>query len=400
MKQYRKYLLSLWLISFAFIPVFGQLIWQKTNSLEEFMVTDLQEHNDQLFACLHGAGVYKTEDEGETWIASGNGIASFFPRVLMSKGETLFVGTNGEGVFKSINDGLSWETASDENLNLDIWSMTVSENRIFAGTKQGIYYSDDEGNSWTKAELPKTRTHHSIIFSMVEKGNLIIAGSNQYVYLSEDRGITWSAKRLDTNLDIRTASVQGQLILLGTSGDGIFASSNGREWTNYRAGKSNVRSILVLSEESLLLGLSNIGVLKDSLPINTGFFTQPAIKSLTVYKDTYYAGTFEDGIYRYGLKLNPPEISTNQNNLKEARIYPNPTNEGLVFLAYKMDEPAEVTIQLYNSLGTLVAEVFQANQNNGQHQVEYNMSNLDGGTYFFSLQIGNEQITKQVVLVK
>lgn len=400
MKPFKKLVIGL-ALSFAFVVnCFGQLSWQPTNSLDSFMVNSLLSQGNDLYAGMMGAGVFKTNDEGETWEACNNGLTNPFPRCFANKGNTLYVGTDGGGVFKSSNKGESWQSASDTTLNLGVWSLAVKGNRLFAGTRGGVYYSDNGGDNWTKANLPIHKAHHQIIFSLAVKGNKVVAGSNRYIFLSEDGGTSWQQIKLDTKLDIVTTALHGNLILLGTSGDGIFASSDGIEWTSYDGKNANVRDMLVLADNSLLTGVSLEGVIKDTTSMNEGFMF-PQIKSVTFHKGKFYAGTFYDGVFRYDIpptNLIPP--TTNKLSWTEARIFPNPTGNGLVTLEYKLEELGEVNIQLYNSSGILLAEVFDSKQGKGVHQINYDLSQYQGGTYYFTLQVGKEKITKPVIVLR
>jgi len=257
---------TIWLIGLLTYPfsfIFTQQVWQPTNSEVDYPIYKFVSVEDHLYAAFYGAGVYKTADEGETWLPCHTGLSNFLARDLVVVGAHLFVGTNNGGVFKSADNGASWQAVNDDILPKDIWALASVDNRLFAGTSKGLFYTDNEGQTWQKADLPRPKAQHQIIFSLGTNGRSILAGSNSAVYLSEDFGVTWTVVRVPTKLDVMTIQVQYNTWLLGTSGEGILFSEDGSNWKVWNAAAGNTRSLL-LTENSLILGLAGqaLGVSK------------------------------------------------------------------------------------------------------------------------------------------
>jgi len=343
------------IVVFSFLAILmpktlsGQLSWQPTNSEVDYPIYEFVSQQDNLYAAFYGAGVFKTSDEGETWTACHNGLTNFLARDLVTSGDNLFLGTNKGGVFKSLDEGQSWQSVNDDVLHKNIWSLLAAENRLFAGTGRGLFFSDDEGGSWQQADLPRPKAHHQIIFSLAVKGRSILAGSNSHVYLSEDFGETWQQIKVPTRLDIMTIQVQNSRWLLGTSGEGILSSENGKDWKIWNENAGNTRS-MILTDNSLILGLSGQGVIDASDTdnfnnLNEGF-TNPSIRSVG-----YHNGKFH--------------------------------------------------IQLFDAFGKNIAQITPlSEQYKGVHQTSHNMNELGGGTYYFHLQLGDRLVTKPIVLIK
>ena len=202
---------------------------------------------------------------------------------MVVSGDNLFLGTNKGGVFKSADSGESWQAINDDVLHQNVWSLLATESRLFAGTAKGIFFTDDEGSTWQKANLPRPQAHHQMIFSLAVKGRSILAGTNSHVYLSEDFGATWQQIKVPTRLDIMTIQVQNDTWLLGTSGEGILSSEDGINWKVWNGDTGNTRS-MILTNNSLILGLSGQGVIdvsdkENSSNLNNGF-TNPSIRSV------------------------------------------------------------------------------------------------------------------------
>lgn len=77
-------------------------------------------------------------------------------------------------------------------------------------------------------------------------------------------------------------------------------------------------------------------------------------------------------------------------------VYPNPGKDKL-FVSYVLEEKSVVSIQLYNTTGTLVQSITQQTGNTGKNQVLINTASLQPGLYFIRLQAGNEVAVKKVV---
>ncbi len=62
--------LSLLFLAFV-LPnfLYSQNLWQQTNSEVDYPIYDFVSKQNTLFAAFYGAGVYKTTDQGNNWIA-------------------------------------------------------------------------------------------------------------------------------------------------------------------------------------------------------------------------------------------------------------------------------------------------------------------------------------------
>jgi len=79
--------------------------------------------------------------------------------------------------------------------------------------------------------------------------------------------------------------------------------------------------------------------------------------------------------------------------------YPNPFNP-MTSIIFGLPEASEVKLTLFNSLGEEVTNLFQGYKNAGYHRVEFNVTNLSSGIYFYRLQAGDFVETKKMVLMK
>jgi ligand-binding sensor domain-containing protein len=80
-----------------------------------------------------GIGVYRSTNNGTSWISADSGLTNRNVRCLLVSGSNLFAGTGGSGVFLSSNYGTTWTAVNDGLTNGDVLSLAVSGMNLFAG---------------------------------------------------------------------------------------------------------------------------------------------------------------------------------------------------------------------------------------------------------------------------
>ncbi|MEX2603803.1 MAG: choice-of-anchor D domain-containing protein [Gracilimonas sp.] len=79
--------------------------------------------------------------------------------------------------------------------------------------------------------------------------------------------------------------------------------------------------------------------------------------------------------------------------------YPNPFNPSTT-IQYKLDQPGNVRLQVYNILGKHVKTLVNKNQSAGTYNVRFDATNLTSGVYLFLLETSNYQLTKKALYLK
>lgn len=191
---------------------------------------------------------------------------------------------------------INW-TEIDASFGGNINSMASVGNRLFAGSKNGIYISSDNGGSWAKSSL------HRAVESLAVIGNTIISACIDTVYVSADNGNTWSKAKWDGHSAIFSVTALGNY-LYGSSGVGAYVSSdNGSNW-NYPA-NSGILSGSTLecfaTNGSTVFAGGTGGVYATTnnavswTPVNVGL-TGRYVFSLMASNGILFAGT-DSGIY-------------------------------------------------------------------------------------------------------
>jgi hypothetical protein len=79
--------------------------------------------------------------------------------------------------------------------------------------------------------------------------------------------------------------------------------------------------------------------------------------------------------------------------------YPNPFNPSTT-LSYSLSARSEVSLNVYDCLGRIVATVAEGVRDAGQHQVLFDASSLSSGMYFYRLTAGELAATRKMIVAK
>jgi len=101
--------------------------------------------------------------------------------------------------------------------------------------------------------------------------------------------------------------------------------------------------------------------------------------------------------------LPPVGISPTSGNLvtdfKLAQNYPNPFNPSTT-IKFNLPRTTEVTLEVFNNLGQRVSTLVNGRLNAGDHEVEFEGSNLSSGIYFYRLTVDDVSQKRKMVLMK
>lgn len=251
---------------FYTIVVWGQ--WETSNGPPgaEKVNELFQSDNGELFAATEGGGIFRSDDNAESWVAINDGVVSGMVRsVTMNSNGVLFAADSG--VIRSFDNGLTWERCNNGIENLAISSLAANNSAmVFAGAyshegaQPGVYLSDDNGDSWVFRPLGVDFSE--VIKLGVSPEGVLFAGSYGYLKRSADQGQTWVDLTIDpVNYRVTSFDFMNGTILLGAGIEGGVLSSrdNGDTWDYLYAG--DISSVAIRNEEQYFAGLSPEGVL-------------------------------------------------------------------------------------------------------------------------------------------
>ena len=91
-----------------------------------------------------------------------------------------------------------------------------------------------------------------------------------------------------------------------------------------------------------------------------------------------------------------PVISGFESNV---RVYPNPVR-GNLNIEFELDRTSNVSVEIYNILGSRVASIYNDRNAFGYKSVQFDVSNLPSGIYMVTITNGQNRVTRKIQVVK
>ncbi len=392
--------------------------WILLQNFDTGSISDIEVHNNFLFAANGDSGVFRSPDNGENWTSVNSGFSTTYVTGLTVSNFGIFASTVS-GVFSSTNNGNNWNATGSGISGGYIRKITSVDNDIYAGhILAGVFKTTNNGVNWQRFALGEGDKMFAIYGTQSE---FYISVANT-ILRTTDNGLTFSnAINGLTNLFVMTlSSFEGDLYA-GSRG-GIFHSTDiGSNWTRVTYGlDDSVFNVIINKGENVFAGSQSRGLFlstnrgKSWISVNTGL-TDIDITSIAVTQGYIFAGTSNGNIWRRPLNEIPLSIRKNKLNISEDIIlkgnYPNPFNP-VTKIKYELRVANYVTVTVYDVSGNKVETLVNQKQNAGSYEVEFDArlsppsqsrergSDLSSGVYFYKVESGDFAEVKRMVLLK
>jgi photosystem II stability/assembly factor-like uncharacterized protein len=174
-------------------------------------------------------------DGGSSWQTIARGIDNRYDfsslTIAKKDSKVLLLSTDGDGIYKSQDGGNSWNKTNNNLENLKIRTVVISpdSNNLFLalGAEGGLYQTQDGGEDWTEV-IPKQNKFVAIGFSSDTPAKIAIADDKGDIYLSQDRGNSWQNiasiqnKGSITNIILSPNFSQDKTLWIGTEKGGVL----------------------------------------------------------------------------------------------------------------------------------------------------------------------------------
>ena len=150
----------------------------------------------------------------------GGEVFTFF-----KNGNDIFTGGIG-GIFYTNNEGDSWDHIFDSD---SIFDIKKHNNLLIAGSDTDLYISNDNGLSWN---ISNNGLLGDQVYCIESNSNDIFVGTTQGVYKSVDSGLTWTYSSIGIPVTkINDFEITGSDIFCATNSGVYKSTNNGLTWS-------------------------------------------------------------------------------------------------------------------------------------------------------------------------
>lgn len=260
----------------------------------------------------------------------------------------------------------------------------LSGSNLFAGTDIGVYNSTDAGTSWTVygTGLPRVA-----VFGMAMTSSRVLRVATHGRGMWESNG---------PPLPIQLSSFAGT-VAHGSSVELTWTTAS--EVNNF--GFEVQRSITQAGDyQSIPLSFMR-GRGTTNVPQHYAYTDNAPGTGKLYYRLKQYDldGTlhYSDGIAVDILTGVSGEQFPTQFSMDQS--YPNPFNPSTV-IRYGLPKDADVTLEVFNTVGQRVAVLVNEKQESGYHEVTFRPTGLASGAYFYTIKAGDYFASRKLVLLK
>lgn len=372
----------------------GTPYWRRVIGGDGSCTAMSQVDNNVIFASWQYLNVLKSTDKGyhfnyDVTPSPVVGSINFIAPYLLSSidDNTMYAGATY--VYKSLNKGSSWEQMvlpSGSGFNpviaMDISKQEVT--KLYIATIPGdvrakVYYTNPRGSFIDiTGDLPDRHPTDIAVDPNNDAIAYITFGGfgTSHLFRTEDSGTTWTS--IGEGLpDLPGWSVivdpfNSDHIYFGNDFGVYFSNDLGNTWELFTEGLGDgvVAMDLKISMSDRKIKLATHG---------NGAYERRLVSSLSGIEDNY-----ELLAMNYELFQN----------------YPNPFNNQTTISWTLKNDAQKVDLKVYNSKGELVKNLVSGRQSAGKHSAIFNASGLNSGLYYYTLQVGDEKVTKKMSYVK
>lgn len=193
---------------------------------------------------IAGGGV---RDDGGLWNWEWLGPGNIGGRVraICFRGTEMFAGGVSGGIWRSSDLGASWLPINDFLPSLNITSIVVdptNTSRMYAATGEGlaaftppgagVFLSIDGGSNWSQLPATASWEYTNRLAIDPNDGQNLLAATNDGIYLSDDAGQTWIRTLFPLAADIKFNPSDGSKAVAGLQGGvAVYSTDGGSIWS-------------------------------------------------------------------------------------------------------------------------------------------------------------------------
>ena len=411
--------------------LFGQYFWQRIESPTDYWLRTLL-FTDSLRGWVAGDSglIFYTSDGGVNWIQQVTNTKDKVMKLFFlddNMGWAVawdeFASDNfyGTDILQTTDGGASWsiEPYREQNVFLNSIYFLDTLKGFMGGYPGKFLITTDGGMNWEDAQIdsgvgahfpPVHFNFYNNQYGFASGGAMDISG---VVWKTTNGGEFWKTTAVGPE-PVRGIHYFDSLNVLGVGGDPEYFGASlvrttdaGENWVYEELGFPGVATAISFRTETegraplslaraIMYTFDSGATWEDTLTIDTtAIYDLVFTDSLTGY------AVGEGGVilkYKYPSPVmiqDEPQYSKSYYLLQN---YPNPFNSS-TSIEYYIPEPSQVSLKVYNLLGSVVANLVEDYQPNGKYKVTWNADNEATGIYYMRLKVNeNEQVRKMVLL--
>ena len=168
----------------------GGNTWTNIFELPANIYEIVKLNNGRILAASYGQ-IYFSDDNGVNWNSTSSGLVqATISDIALNQENEIFITTLGYGIYKSIDNGLTWITKM--GAGWDFSCLKISrDGKIYAATQGNwLYESDDNGDNWFLVNGGLNDSKY-ILSLEITKSGFLFAGMDYYgIYKSANKVVT------------------------------------------------------------------------------------------------------------------------------------------------------------------------------------------------------------------
>ena len=168
----------------------GGNTWTNIFELPANIYEIVKLNNGRILAASYGQ-IYFSDDNGVNWNSTSSGLVqATISDIALNQENEIFITTLGYGIYKSVDNGLTWITKMGAGWDFSCLKIS-SDGKIYAATQGNwLYESDDNGDNWFLVNGGLNDSKY-ILSLEITKSGFLFAGMDYYgIYKSANKVVT------------------------------------------------------------------------------------------------------------------------------------------------------------------------------------------------------------------
>lgn len=205
-----------------------------TSSWLPFWVAPHPTDDDRAFVTTYDGQVYSTINGGQTWMPRSKGLAEGYGAFEIvyhpSDHDRLYVATN-KGIYSSVNAGASWQPIGLDSLQVTNLAIhPASPDVMYAATGNGLYKTSDGGGTWNPV-APTLLSGMIYVLALASDGSVVYVAKGKHIHSSLDGETAWSDVTISDTVECIVAVPGAPEEALAATHGGVFKTTNRVDWT-------------------------------------------------------------------------------------------------------------------------------------------------------------------------